>query len=137
MECRNGRWILTGTRFASGKEFTHLVCYKEAIVQNFADIPRSHTSRTCKLCSPIGNVPESGLCPPGFRCSRPSIESIIGSSNCGQSIIECPGPDLVVQLSSGLSAIVYPQDVYCDGSWIYHDGRRKHQVVNMLCLSKE
>ncbi|VDM76410.1 unnamed protein product [Strongylus vulgaris] len=98
------------------------------------DAAKTHKS-PCKICSSIERIPK-GLCPPNYTCLEPLINTVTDSTNCEYSVIECPGSDMVVQLKSGSSSIVYRQDVRCDGTWIYHDGHRKHQVENMLCLIK-
>ncbi|ETN72948.1 hypothetical protein NECAME_13676 [Necator americanus] len=81
--------------------------------------PKAHSASSCKVCSSVVN---SSLCPQKYKCSEPSI----GSSNDERMSS--------VQLKSGSSMIVYPEDVQCDGEWIFDDGRRSHRIESMTCL---
>ncbi|RCN49003.1 hypothetical protein ANCCAN_04880, partial [Ancylostoma caninum] len=41
-----------------------------------------------------------------------------------------------VQLKSGTSTVIYPEDVRCGEQWTFDDGQNAHQIESMACLSK-
>ncbi|KAK6755814.1 hypothetical protein RB195_014291 [Necator americanus] len=134
LECRNQQWFYLSPRAPTGELISHLVCYERPIETPYASrqAPKAHSASSCKVCSSVVN---SSLCPQKYKCSEPSIgSSNDGTSDCNYSVIECPGSDLLVQLKSGSSMIVYPEDVQCDGEWIFDDGRRSHRIESMTCL---
>ncbi|CAJ0590107.1 unnamed protein product [Cylicocyclus nassatus] len=137
IECRGNQWFLVHPRFPNGQAISRLICYDTPIFLNLRDI--SKTTRiplACRLCSAIENTKENNLCPPNYKCSEPTIKTVTYSIDCSNSVLECPGSELVLQLRSGLSTIVYTEDVRCDGMWTYYDGHDTHQIESMLCLSE-
>ncbi|KHJ92447.1 hypothetical protein OESDEN_07665 [Oesophagostomum dentatum] len=138
--CRNKEWIYTGPPQPLGKAVSKIACYEMAITTDRTEpkhIVKARSPPTCKRCSAITNDPNSVRCPQDRNCSEPIVKNIETAANCETSVVECPGSDLMIQLKSGSSMIVYSQDVRCDGEWTFDDGHLSHPVENMLCLSSE
>ncbi|CAJ0591029.1 unnamed protein product [Cylicocyclus nassatus] len=140
IQCVNGEWRHY-SQGAYDKVLRHVVCYQVEIPHNDASIARkareAKIQSSCHSCSSLKNYTEFDLCPSESNCSAPFLKSLKDAYGCEDLVVECPHSSLAVQLKSGSSMVVYPQDIYCDEVWIYDDGKHSHEVQGMLCLSKE
>ncbi|KAL6742461.1 hypothetical protein Aduo_015609 [Ancylostoma duodenale] len=140
MECnkQTQQWSLYGPHAPEGQVFTQLVCYDTLTTRTSVKraISSAHGTAICKTCSPLHDIPV-GSCPQNYECSTPIIGTKTDDiSNCKYSMVECPGTDLLVQLKSGTSTMIYPEDVRCGEQWTFDDGQNTHQIESMTCLSK-
>ncbi|EYC37975.1 hypothetical protein Y032_0753g2073 [Ancylostoma ceylanicum] len=140
MECtkQTQQWLLYGPPLPQGQAFTQLACYDTPIVNMFAKraISVAHGVATCKTCSPPPGIPADN-CPQSYECSSPIIGTKTdATSSCKYSVVECPGSNLLVQLKSGTSTVIYPEDARCHEQWTFYDDQHTHQIESMTCLSK-
>ncbi|EYC37973.1 hypothetical protein Y032_0753g2072 [Ancylostoma ceylanicum] len=140
MECnkQTQQWLLYGPPYPNGIAFTQLACYDKPIAGNFAKraISVAHGAATCKTCSPPRGIPVDN-CPQNYECFSPIIGTKTdATSSCKYSVVECPESNLLVQLESGTSMVIYPEDVRCDVQWMFDDDQHTHQIESMTCLSR-